>query len=92
MARSIHKARLVRCDPNRTQEEWSSALFSLFGLLLNPNALFKLEDGFYVLRNVKVVFRFVDSERDHEVEARAKVVHFLGRGPRARLPLKKRDE
>jgi len=53
--------------------------------------VFKLEDGFYVLRNVKAVFRFVDSESDHVVETRAKVVHFLGRGPRARLPLKRGD-
>ena len=43
----------------------------------------------YVLRNVKAVVSFVDSESDHEPEQRVKVVPFSGLGPRARLPLKR---
>ncbi|KAH0683037.1 hypothetical protein KY290_021620 [Solanum tuberosum] len=53
--------------------------------------VFKWEDGFYGLRNVKAVVRFVDSESDHEAKQRVKVVPFSGLGPRARLPLKRGD-
>ncbi|CAN4095687.1 unnamed protein product [Withania somnifera] len=53
--------------------------------------VFKLEDGFYGLGNANAVVRFVDSETDYEAEQRAKVVHFPGREPRVKLPLKRGD-
>ncbi|KAH0681273.1 hypothetical protein KY284_022358 [Solanum tuberosum] len=53
--------------------------------------VFKLEDGFYGLINVKAVVRFADTESDHEVKKRAKVVHFSEQGSRARPPLIRSD-
>ncbi|KAG5611375.1 hypothetical protein H5410_022656 [Solanum commersonii] len=67
--------------------------------LSNPDArtsyyaylVFKLEDGFYGLINVKAIVRFSDTESDPEVKKRAKVVHLSGQGSRARLSLIRSD-
>ncbi|XP_015073190.1 F-box protein PP2-B10-like [Solanum pennellii] len=53
--------------------------------------VFKLEDRFYGLTNVKAVVRFADRESDHDVRERAKVVHFSGEVPGATLPLIRSD-
>ncbi|KAG5611371.1 hypothetical protein H5410_022652, partial [Solanum commersonii] len=56
-----------------------------------PRELVPLKRSFNLVFVTLAVFRFVDSESDHEVETQAKVVHFLGRGPRVRLPLERGD-